>query len=480
MKKLLTYLLFTSLVLFTSCSTRHVKKTEPERPSLRAQIDSLVNVAALSNAIVGINVRSLTTGDTLYDKNSNTSLIPASNLKLLTTATALKTLGPDFTMSTRLYFDGALQDSIFYGDLILRGGGDPTLVWSDSANGIPQLESLLNKLQLLGIRRIHGRLIGDDTFFDDQKYGIGWSWENDPYYFQPELSALSINQNCVNFIIHGDSIGTPAAIRLEPPFPSINVKNDITTSFSSSITIERDAGSNFFHAQGSIARGATLRRTRTIHNPAHTAIRYFAQLLNQAGIQCDSVFIIHDLNQFTYDPDSTLFLEIESPPLSQIVHDINKNSQNLDAELLLKLIGKQIKNDGSSRAGAQVVMYLLNEWGADTTGLNMVDGSGLSRKNLVTPAGFVAALTAMHSDSVFYHSLPMSGIDGTLDRYAWTRNRNVHAKTGTLDYVKALSGYIVTQSGDSLVFSFLVNHHLADTNKIIYIQNRFCQLLAQQ
>ncbi len=468
------------ILLLLSCNRTLLRETPPPVVPLSARLDSLLDAPELANAIVGICVHSLKTADTLYEKNAHTLLVPASNLKLLTTATALRTLGPDYRFTTRLYLDGAIRDSTYYGDLILHGGGDPTLVWVDSCAGVPRFQSLVRDLRALGIRTIKGRLIGDDSFFDDQFYAVGWSWENDPYSFQPELSALSINNNCVDFTLYGESPGAPASIQLSPPFPHIHVDNKIKTAQFSDVSIERQRGTNTFSARGTIKTGETLRRTRTIFNPTQSAAELFGLLLNDAGIACDSIVDMDDLPTVFYNPDSTLYLEVQSPLLADIITDINKKSQNLAAELVLKCMGKELLGDGSSAAGARVVMEYWAPIGLNSAHTNMVDGSGLSRKNLLTAAGLVAVLKSMRSDSVFYHSLPVSGFDGTLNGGLWTNDRNVRAKTGTLDYVKALSGYIDTQTGDELAFSFILNHHLVDAEKIIYIQNRFCQILAQQ
>jgi D-alanyl-D-alanine carboxypeptidase/D-alanyl-D-alanine-endopeptidase (penicillin-binding protein 4) len=474
--KISLFLLFSIL---TSCSRVVILETPPEPPTLSDRIDALLDDPVLENAIVGVCVHSMQ-GDTIYEKNATTSLMPASNLKLLTTAVALKTRGPDYQFSTRLYFNGAIQDSIFYGDLILRGGGDPSFVWLDSLDGVPQFQSFARDVFALGIREIHGRLVGDDNYFDDQPYGIGWSWENEPFYFQPELSALSINNNCVDIVVRGDSLGQPAIITCRPPFPTISVTNKSHSSTFSDIVVERQDGTNHFIVKGPVARGSTLRRRRTIHNPTQSAVELFGLSLKKLGIACESIYDIDDLEPFLYNPDSTLYLDIKSPPLCDIVTGINKESKNLDAELLLKCIGADMKNIGSSESGAGVILDSLQSWGVSSDYVKIVDGSGLSRKNLLTPSSLVGLLKHMRSDSVFYNSLPISGIDGTLDRQYWTRDPNLRAKTGTLDYIKALSGYITTSSGDELAFSFIVNHHLVDTKKISYIQDRMCRLLAQQ
>ncbi len=474
MKKV--HYIFLSLALLLGCSRVVFQESHTKVDSISAQLDSLLAVPELANAITGIAVRSLTSGTMVYEKNAFTSLVPASNLKLLTTATALRLLGPNAHFTTKLYLTGSKQDSIFNGDVLLQGGGDPTLVWVDSLGGVPLFQHFAIKLSEMGITEIKGRLIGDDNYFDDQEYGIGWSWENNPYYFQPPICALSINNNCVDFTLcGGDTMGESISLSFTPPFSDICIINRAVTSLYTDISIERQPGSNTYIVSGTMAPGTRFVRTRTIKNPTSRAVDLFKQTLNDFGIRVGPALDIDDIEYFNID--TTLVMESASPPLSDIVTTINKKSDNLAAELLLKLIGKKVTDYGSSENGANVVLDYWRSRGIATHDLFIVDGSGLSRKNLLTPACLVSVLTEMYSDSVFYNSLPIAGLDGTLERSEWTRNQNIRAKTGTLDHVKALSGYIKTKHGDELAFSFLVNHHLVETEKIIYIQDRFCQLL---
>jgi D-alanyl-D-alanine carboxypeptidase/D-alanyl-D-alanine-endopeptidase (penicillin-binding protein 4) len=484
LKKRLFYIFIVSVCLFSGCSPISVKNKSRQSVSLKEQLDSLLATPNLANAIVGLSVHSMKSGEILYEKNENTSLVPASNLKLFTTATALHVLGADYRIKSMVFLRGEMQDSTFTGDVILKSLGDPTLRWENHLSTVPQFKACAQQLKATGIHEIRGRLIGDDDYLDEQKYGVGWSWENEPFRFQPQISALSVSDNCIEFkICGGDSVGAPVQIFYTPPFSNIIILNRAITvdaADSASVAVSRNPGSNEFTISGAITPQAVQKILRTIDNPTLCTMSLLAHVFQQNGVRFTGAILdIDDIENYSCPADSTLFFQFDSPPLADIVKKINKESRNLDAELLLKIIGRETKGQGSSAAGAQVVQDYWQSLGVNIEQMNIVDGSGLSRKNLLTPASLVLLLTKMRSDSVFYDSLPISALETTMDKSFGSNYNNIRAKTGTLDFVKALSGYIKTVSGDELVFSLIINHYLVETEKILYIQNMFYHLLSQ-
>ncbi len=486
MKKRILILILATIPCTLGIQCGIVVHKSPQAPpaSLSEQLDALFSDADLNNAFVGVAVWSEKRSTFVYRKNDDLSFMPGSNLKLCTTATALELLGPECRTKTEYYLDGDIVDSLFIVDIIITGYGDPTLQWRHSLGGVEQFQSFAQQLAALGVKAIQGRVIGDDNAFDDQEYGIGWSWENGPFWYQAPISALSLHGNCVDFEISaGDSVGAAATVRHIPPTSMVALNSQITTSLAKdSIDIHREKCSNNFYLRGAITIGKHLKKRRTIDNPTLYTLSVLLETIKRSGIIVDaSIDDIDNLEYFHYD---TTFqaASFYSPPLREIVYDINKKSLNLDAELLLKITGMETAGKGSALAGAGVMEEYWKRRGLDFSGVHLADGSGLSRKNLVTPQSIVELLRAMRNNIAFYDSLPISGIDGTLEQRMTMPgvDARVHAKTGPLDFVKALSGYLKSNSGDEIVFSCLVNHALADAHKIAYIQDRMCEILVQQ
>jgi D-alanyl-D-alanine carboxypeptidase/D-alanyl-D-alanine-endopeptidase (penicillin-binding protein 4) len=446
--------------------------------TLSQKIDAILKDPALAHGLQGILIKSLKTNETLYEHNADDLMIPASNFKLLVSSTILEQLGPDFTFKTEVYTSGKLENGVLDGDVILKGGGDPVLLTVD-------LTDLAKQLKASGILRIKGSIIADDSLFDDQRLGWGWCWDGFPYYYSAEISALNLNRNTVDvFVTPGKDVGARAEVKLVPETDYLTIDSSATTGKPGStktIWVTRTLGQNIIKIGGSIAQDekATTREAPvTMEEPQLYAGCVFAAELARQGIKADGSVKAGKLPE-----GSKLVAAHTSPPLSKILALLNKPSDNLIAEVLLKALGAFVKGTGSSDTGADVEKEFLKKVGLDMSELSIVDGSGLSRLDYVSPRNLVTLLAYMRSSKnskVFIDSLPIAGVDGSL--YYRMKNtsaqKNVRAKSGFVGRVSTLSGYVNTKSGEPLVFSIMMNHHLCGNSQATLLQDKICVLLA--
>lgn len=447
--------------------------------TLTERIDALLKDPALKCGIQGVMVKSLKTDATLYEHNADILLTPASNQKLLVSAAVLEKLGPDFTYKTEIYARGKIEKGVLNGDLILKGGGDPVLLTDD-------LTDLSKQIRAAGITRVKGDILADDSMFDDQRLGWGWSWDGLPYYYSAEISALNLNRNTVAVWVHPASkVGEPAEIKLVPEQDYITVENSTVTGAEGSkktIWIDRPLGQNAIQVGGSIALGAEVTRREapvTISEPQLYAGCVLAAELDKQGID-----VTGSVKSGKLPGNAKLVGTHTSPPISEIVRLLNKPSDNLVAEVLLKTLGAVENGKGSSSSGASVEKEVLKSCGLDTSALSIVDGSGLSKHNCITPRNLVTLLTYMHSSKhakIFIDSLPIAGVDGTL-AYRMRNTpaeKNVKAKTGTLAKVVSLSGYVSTKSGEPLAFAIMFNNQLCPKSSATAVEDKIAIALAE-
>jgi len=448
--------------------------------TLSERIDEALKDPNLNHGLQAVVVRSLKTGRTLYERNADLAMIPASNMKLLVSAAALDLLGPDFTFRTSLLGSGPIDKrGVLRGDVVLVGGGDPVLETKD-------LTDLAKQLKARGVRKIAGGVVVDDSMFDDERLGWAWTWGDLPYYYSAEISALNLNRNVVQVWVYpGKTPGAPAVVACEPPTSYVEIENSATTGEPDSektIRVSRRLGQNVIRVDGSIPVGTKVtgcEEAITVREPALYAGHVFRNELSKLGI-----VVLGGVRPGRSPADAAVLCTHTSPTLANILAMLNKPSDNLIAEVLLKTLGAVVKQKGTSAAGAEVAKEFLNRIGLDLTGINIADGSGLSRLNYVTARNVVDLLTHMYNHKhaqVFIDSLPVAGVDGTLrSRMKGTAaEKNVRAKTGYVSKVSSLSGYLTTKSGEPLVFSILMNHHLCSNGPAVAAQNRICELLAE-
>ncbi len=481
------------IVAFCQCSYfRPLHQPQTAEAKLKAELDQVFDDPAFSNAHWGVMIQSLKNGEILYARNAHKNFIPASNMKLFTTAAALNKLGPEYRYHTQFYINGNLDEQgTLRGDLIVVGGGDPSITGRYYFGEITKpLEIWADSIKAHGIRQIQGNLIADDNLFDDEPMGEGWAWDYQSDWYAAQISALSFNDNCINiYLSPGDSIGAPAKYRLAPETDYATIINHVVTvrnGLEQEIKFKRKPGTNVVEITGAIALNSPARLDWfSIDNPSLFTVRVFQQVLQQKGVALSGqAYDIDDLNDYQYlkRPENLLF-SYDSPPLREIVATINKVSQNLYAEMVLRTLGAHFRGIGSAAAGVAVVKQFLSEIGIDANQFLMVDGSGLSRLNMVTPQQIVTLLRYMRNSpqrDYFYHSLPIAGNDGTLkNRMQRTAAEgNVRAKTGFVGHARALSGYITTADNEELAFSMIANNYSVPTAMANLIQDLVCERLA--
>lgn len=431
-------------------------------------------------------------GDVLIGINSEKSMAPASNLKLFTSAAAFAVLGKDHCFSTRLAYSGKIDRGELAGDLIVIGGGDPTLGSSiiKNAPGYLQiLQQFVKAIRKAGIRKIAGNIIVDVSFFDSMNIPDGWLWVDIGNYYGAGPSALCFHENQYRLYFKpGKSVGASATVLgTDPEITDIVFRNDMKTGPVGSGdhgVIYGGSGGNTRILGGTIPAGV---KRFSIKGSVPNSPLLFARLLHkqilQAGIEVagkDSV----SRDVVLYDRE---LLQNESPPLSEIIYWLNKKSINLYAEVLLKHLGRVELKTGSFDAGIKAVKTFLTAQGIPLDGMNLLDGSGLSPQNRITTMQMTLLLKKV-AESVyfkeFFRSLPVAGSrsdDGNLG-YFCRRSaaaNNVRVKTGFIDRVRAHSGYVKTESGNLLCFSMIANDYAGKMGGIDKLHEKMLIALAE-
>ena len=490
----------TSMFLLLACTTsQQIATPLPKQAFLRSaqqqaafSIDTLIDQAPTGMGWWGVKILYPRTGEVIYARNAGKMFMPASNMKMYTTAAALCLLGPQYRYATDFMTDGPIdQNGILQGDLIIRGSGDPTWSWRFFDGNYDSLMiRFVDSLKFHGITGITGNIIGDDNIFDDQVLGYGWSWDDQTYYYAAQLSGLSFNENYIDFTILPDSLnpGKPVLLEAHPQTSYLNIRNDLITVDSDSST-EWDYGREpqtndaWFEGNYRIQAGKS-EEAITIHNPTLFTVHVLKERLTAAGIMVQgNPLDVDDLQDSLDYAASTRLFTYYSHPLSDIISKVNRPSQNYIAETLQKTLGSSFGDAGSSRAGRKVELMLFDSLGMDTENLQLRDGSGLSRHNLVSPNTTTSLLQMMWDHpyrSYFMESLPLSGVSGTTRKrtLGTSAEGNVRAKTGYIGYARALSGYTWTRSGEPIIFSIMVNHYTISTSKVNDLQDRIVAILS--
>ncbi len=435
---------------------------------LPAALDRVLDRPVLAPALWGLEVRSLKTGKLLYARNPDKNFRPASSLKLVTTAAALDAFGPEARLRTTVETAGRLDgQGRILGDVYLVGHGDPSLSGRHNPVGTTAaFEELAEGLWAVGVRRIEGRLVGHEGAFSGERRGKDWGWEDLVWWYGAEVSALSFNDGCAHLtVVPGERVGDPVVLERTPFSSYYSVASVATTSSpgtKSDLTLVRDPGSNLIRISGTHPlAGPPWEGWVALEDPARYATTVFAEVLAGRGIR-----VMGSLSTSSAPlPEGLRLLAAhDSPPLGEILKIVNKESHNLQAETLLRLLGLRVKGEGTVPAGEEAVKDFLGRIGVKADSWKLEDGSGLSRSDVLSPHGLVGLLAAMdrhpHAQA-FRESLAVAGVDGTLkSRMRGTPAQGrLAAKTGTLHLAQALAGYASTSGGDRLAFALLVNHH---------------------
>ena len=452
--------------------------------ALVRSIDSLVRQPDFRNAHWGILIVDPVRRDTLYSWNAGKLFMPASNMKLITGAVALATLGPDFRFTTTFLARGTRRDSVLAGDLIVEGRGDPTISEGmRDGDAMAPLLAIADSLAARGIRRITGQVLPGSNVFSDAPHGFGWSWDDFDYDYSAGVDELFINEGFARVVVRAGAApgDAPTAqtfpARAYPPL-RIDAKTvEKTDSARRRLTWETQGLGPLVVIGGVIPVGDSGVINVSYRDQRAAFLAVFAEALQARGIT-----VVGGTATDTLLSMDTLFT-VTSPTLAEILPRFEKPSQNQIGEILLKTMGLVVTGAGTADSGRRVVERQLAAWGADTAQFVIRDGSGLSRHNYVSPATLIRVLDAMRQSpyyQTFYHSLPIAGVDGTIERRmrGTPAEGNVRAKTGTIDKARSLSGYVTTADGELLLFSLLCNNYTVPTSWPTRVQDSIAADLA--
>jgi len=448
---------------------------DPSPKRLGKAIDAIVSSPELTAASWGIEVRSLLTGRTLYALNRERAFRPASNMKLVTTAAALDILGTDARIRTTVETAGRLDGlGRILGDVYLVGRGDPSL----SARFPPgrptaAFEEMADAMVSAGVRRVEGRVLGHEGAFTGERRGSDWTWEDLAWGYGTEVSALSFADNEVEATLRpGERAGDPAVLDVSPDTGCVAVRSSVTTveavappappaGGDEEVSLEREPGSNEARLTGRLPLGGHWDGRLAVADPARCAAAAFRAVLEAKGVRVMGGIAT------ARDPlpgGARVLAARESPTMAEMVRVVNKESQNLHAEMLLRLVGLKAGGEGSAAKGRDAVADFSKRLGVSDQGWALTDGSGLAGSDLLTPRGLVDLLVAMdrhRAAAAFRDSLPVAGVDGTLEKRmkGTPAEGRVAAKTGTTGLARALAGYVKTERGERLAFAVVVNNH---------------------
>jgi D-alanyl-D-alanine carboxypeptidase/D-alanyl-D-alanine-endopeptidase (penicillin-binding protein 4) len=433
-------------------------------------------------------------GQTIISWNSNKNLIPASGLKLITTAACLNIMGEAFRFSTQIRCDGKIdQNHTLQGNIYIIGGGDPTIA-STLMKGAAPIDSvmqiIMRKIRLAGIKRINGRIIADDHLFDGNPLPDNWAWSDIGNYYGARTSALSIHDNL--YFLHlksgkfaGDKV---TVLNIEPEIERLSFINHLKTA-------RRGSGDQAYiycapnqykaRLEGTIPLGASVFTIKgAMPDPALFFAEYLSDYLQKNDITVSQK--AQKLKKPRSYGDTFLIGEIESPPLAEIVYWINKRSINLFAEQLLKMLSVRKGGGGSIKNGVKIVEAFLEDMGINTDGFQMDDGSGLSRTNTVCTKMLVKLLSRMSREpdfGAYYKSLSIAGKrndDGVYKQFGrgTLLENNARLKSGTLYRIRSHSGYLRDRKGRLIAFSMIANNYDGNMSKVDKVHKKIMLMLA--
>jgi len=461
----------------------------------RERAEAALSAAGPDKGTWGVLVMDAGTGEILYARNPDGYFMPASDAKLFTTALALATLGPDYRVRTTVSAAGALDaNGVLAGDLILTGRGDANLSnrkfpfdKREEREGPPEkaLAEFADAVAARGVKEITGNVIADDSLFQHEKFPSGWLVDDMLWSYGAAVSAIAVNDNA--FILElrpGSSEGEPAASESRPASDFYTVDNTVVTGARGTeqkLAVARDPGAHVIHVSGVMPLDAPPRRlTLAVEEPAEYAAALLVRLLTARGVKIDGFPRARHagdpaLATAAGAPPQTLLAEHTSVSLADDVRLTNKNSENLHAELLLLLAAHEKEGANDYEDALKFASDFYRTAGIADGDVVLSDGSGLSRKDLVTPRAVVQLLRYASTQpwgELYRSSLPVAGEDGTLSERMknTTAAGRIFAKTGTIGHGNSLSGYATTVRGGHLLFSILGNNnnlHAQDANRVI-------------
>ena len=472
--------------------------------TLQQELEAIVRGDVLGDAVVGICVR---TGDgrTLADIGSRKKMVPASNMKLISTGAAIHSLGGDYRYYTEIGYDGTVIEGTLMGDLYIIGGGDPTLGSKDSIATplevtFGQWEKMIREA---GIKEIDGRIIGSSgDFFSGMAEEPTWQWNDIGTYYGAGVTGLMFYENMQSFDVSaGSAVGEP--LNISPSYPDVpwmEFRYDCSTG-------KAGTGDMLYMYTSDMAPVAEIRGTFGVDRkpkrvdcsnkfPERTCAHYFAEWLENHGIRCiqgaaDERFRTEaEEGNGAMKEDITMIGKTESPTLRQIIYETNHISNNLYAETLLRTLGRELRNKGCYDSSYVAIREVLEELDIDVSrGCAIQDGSGLSRQNFISPDFFCRFMEAMMKSpqfEAFVESLPSPGCPGTLSynmkNHPAELKERIKAKSGSMNGVRCYTGYVIPREGckdETIIFSIMVNNCTAPSWKVRPVLDKIMGMIAQ-
>lgn len=468
--------------------------------SLRSQIRGRMLSPEAMRARIGIKIVSLKTGAVVFENDADKYYMPASNMKNFTVAAAIDELGPDFRFVTSV-FASARPDSsgTVKGDLRILGRGDVSFsTLFSSGNYYKGLDDLADRIAAAGVKRIEGSLVADESYFSGNPVPVTWEWDDLQWYDGAEVSAFPINNNAVDLTVKGSTAGQPCVVSILPLNSVFQVTNTCTTAGGKrTLAVKKALDTNRVVISGTMPPSDTFTGYLAVTHPAELFIAMLKERLEKKGVVVNGP--ARTLTPGTKPANQIELATLESPPLAIVAAKTMKPSQNMFTEVILWTLGESGKGVADSTAtlltpetrprpdssalGLQRVKAFLGKVGIPSDAVVQWDGSGLSRHDLVTPSAVVQLYSYMAKSKnaqIWRDSLAVGGIDGTLrNRFKGTAaDGNLHGKTGTLDQVSALSGYLRTAGGEELILSIIVNNVPDQAKRVALIDGIVLQLAA--
>ncbi|WP_056829176.1 D-alanyl-D-alanine carboxypeptidase/D-alanyl-D-alanine-endopeptidase [Psychrobacillus sp. FJAT-21963] len=474
MKKKWTAMVMTWMLVVSLFGFNNVAQAEETMEKTLSDSITKIIEEKLAGADVSVTVRDRVSGEMVYDYNGQTTIKPASNMKLLTTAAALDVLGKDYRFNTTLYTSGKKSNGVLKGDVYLKGQGDPTLSFED-------LQQFAEELKAQGINKIDGRIVGDDKWFDDDLLTPGIWVGDESYYYAAPISALTTSPNTDydsgTIIVEatGTAVGELPSINVTPHIGDLQIVNEAQTveaGKTNTVTIERMYETNQIVISGNLPVDKTKKEWVTVKHPTTHTLTMFQAVLAEAGIEYSK----EKLFRAATPKSAQLVAMKQSMTLEQLLIPYMKLSNNGIADILVKTMGKVKKNEGSTTAGLEVIREYGKSINLNMANWQFEDGSGMSHENRVSSLAVSELLYKVQGEdwfNTYFTSLPVAAntdrmVGGTL------RNRlkdpltagKVYAKTGSLTGVSTLSGYLEASSGQSYIFSVLVQNKSGTSSTI--------------